>query len=251
MRIIYYPAGKAKEYSKLAVSLLRNCHFGCEYCFAPDSTFTDKETFRKDIYPRKNALKLLEKDCQYLSENGIRDEVLMSFTTDPYQPLDEELQITRDAIKIFISRDIHFTILTKAGRKSTRDFDLMEKEKSLCRYGTTLTCNNPETEKKWEPRAAPWYERISALKEASERGIRTWASIEPIIDIKQSLSLISESVEFVDQYRIGKMNYQDPGISTQEFIEFVKEAHYIISSYGKKCLFKKSMDPYIREALRS
>jgi len=99
MSIIYEPSGRAKEYSQLAANLYRGCGHACTYCYAPDAIRERREKFYNLPIARQNILKELEKDCIRLGGKETRP-VLLSFTSDPYQPLDEELQITREAIKL-------------------------------------------------------------------------------------------------------------------------------------------------------
>ena len=247
LRIIYEPKGRAREYAPLAVSLYRGCPHGCTYCFVPESTKTKVEKFLQP-YPRKDALSLLAKDCEDLVLAGDTREILMSFTTDPYQPLDEECKLTRSAIQILTLSARPFSILTKGGRRSTRDFDLMATRPDLCRYATTLTCSNLATEKKWEPNAAPWQERIKALEEAHRLGIKTWVSIEPVIDPEQSLALISmtHALGCVDQYRIGMLNHETLPFPRVALYDFVKKVSAILADTDH--IFKKDLQQYLRTA---
>ena len=61
-----------------------------------------------------------------------------------------------------------------------------------------------------EPGAAPWKERLSALKALHDAGCKTWVSIEPYPTpniIKQDLIQLLEKVNFVDRIIFGRMNY--------------------------------------------
>jgi DNA repair photolyase len=248
MRIIYEPRGAAFEYDPLAVALIRWCAYKCKYCFVPDVTKSPTGE-HLEPYIRKDALKLLTKDCMEMQDKGDNREVLMSFTTDPYQPIDDVSQITRKAIEIFLENGINFTILTKGGKRSERDLDIV----SICdhprmgrgRYGTTLTLINPTDINKWEPFASPTEERIHALSEAHRRDIPTWVSLEPIIDPLQSLALIRETLPYVDEYKIGKMNHLVSTFPLEQLWGFVKETKELLDSYEKKYMFKDSMKAYL------
>ncbi len=259
MRIIYEPRGRAAEYAPLAVSLYRGCPHGCVYCFAPDSTRTLREDFLKPR-ARKDALKLLELDCKELAAAGDQREILMSFTTDPYQPLDEELQLTRKAIEILIRYNLHFTVLTKGGKRSERDFDLLASRPDLCRYGTTLVFADGNDRALWEPAAASMEERVRALLRAKMLGIRTWVSLEPVVYPKQTLFIIRNTCQYVDEYRIGKFNHiDDPGIqhfmdsigykypTDQEWRDFVQAAKVLLDQSGSRYIFKKDLQPYLQQ----
>jgi DNA repair photolyase len=213
----------------------------------PESTRTEPEKFREP-YPRKNALSLLAKDCEELVRAGDTREILMSFTTDPYQPLDIDCRLTRSAIQIMIDYARPFTVLTKGGARSMRDFDLLASRPDLCRYATTLTCSNFATETKWEPNAATYRERIDALVKAHNLGIKTWVSIEPVIDPEQSLALISmtHQLRCVDLYRIGILNHSILPYPEVSLFEFVKKVKYLMESTGQEHVFKKDLQPYLR-----
>ena len=247
-RIIYEPRGRALEYAPLAVSLYHGCGHGCSYCYVPAALKTDKDHFSKP-YVRKDALLKLEKDASDLAAHNDKREILMSFTTDPYQPMEEKLGITRKAIEILIKHNLHFTVLTKGGLLSTRDFDLLEKHSYLCRYGTTLTFTDPKDRLKFEPDAAPTEHRKAALLMAYQRGIRTWVSIEPVIDPNQSLDLIKQTTNFVNEYRIGKLNHiQENEVNEQDTIKFVTEAKSVLDKSGNNYTFKKDLFPYLQKA---
>ncbi len=123
MSIIYEPKGRAREYAPLAANLYKGCEHGCKYCFAPDATFTDRERFHSAVTVRVDGLKQLEKDALALKGSGKR--VLLSFTTDPYQPLETEQGITRQAIQILHRYGLFVEILTKGDSRAIRDFDLL------------------------------------------------------------------------------------------------------------------------------
>lgn len=247
-RIIYEPRGRALEYAPLAVSLYRGCSHGCTYCFAPDSTRTKREDFRDYPRARPNAIKLLKADAAELA--GDKREILMSFTTDPYQPIEQQYRLTSVAIRILIREGLHFTILTKAGIPSLFDLERLKEAPDLFRYGTTLTLCNPAAEKKWEPYAASWTDRLRALKVMHDHGIPTWVSCEPLIDPAQTRYLIAQTLadNSVDEYRLGALNHVERTIPDAEIVEFVKSTEYVLRSHCKKFIFKKDLQPYLRAA---
>jgi DNA repair photolyase len=263
MRIIYEPHGRALEYAPFAVSLYRGCPHGCVYCFAPDSTRMKREDFVR--YPRVRGtyhlLEKFEKDCAELAAAKDQREILMSFTTDPYQVLERDTGTTRSAIEILLEYGLHFTILTKAGYLAERDFDLLAAHPDLCRFGVTLVFNNYQDKKLWEPGTATEIARIETLKVAHERGIRTWVSLEPVIYLNQTLDLIRQTAGFVDEYRIGKFNHAgNPELerflkeigyfypTSQGWIEIVKSIKALLDETGSRYIFKKDLQPYLQGA---
>lgn len=237
MKVIYEPAGRAKEFSLLAANFYRGCGYGCRYCYVPCVIKVKKDEFVELPKPRKDVLKFIEKDARKF--RGDEREILISFTSDPYQPIETEHGITRRAIEIFIKNNLRFTILTKGGMRASRDFDLLESY-DRCRFGTTLVFADQVSANKWEPFAPTIYERIMAIKKARERGIQTWISLEPVIDPGQALELIKSMHEYVGHWKVGKLNYQKPG-KPVDWIRFREEVKTLLESLGTDYYIKKSL----------
>ena len=235
MNIIYEPRGKAREYAPLAVNLYGGCPHGCTYCFGPGALRKNRQVFNGEVQPKKNALERLKKDAARL--NGDRREILISFVTDPYQPIEMDLGVTRQAIQIFIDHDLYFTILTKGGLRALRDFDLLQ-EYHKARLGTTLVFTSQADADKWEPYAPSVDDRIIAIKHAHDRGIKTWVSLEPVISPAQALDLIRELHPIVDHWKVGKLNYKNLPV---DWIAFREEGKALLDSLGADYYLKRSL----------
>lgn len=238
MSIIYPPAGRAKEYCELAVNLYRGCGHGCIYCYAPSATRSDREKFYTQPQPRVDVINKLRK--QLKTYEGDKP-ILLSFTSDPYQPLDEELQLTRQAIKLLKDNGQKIVILSKGGKRMERDYDLLDNEDFV---GATLTFVNEKDSLEWEPGAALPSERMSALKKAKSMGISTWASLEPVIDPEQSLEIIRQTHEYIDLYKIGVLNYHKKAKET-DWYKFADEVMKLLKLYGNKYYIKNDLKPYL------
>lgn len=241
MPIIYKPKGRALEYAKLAANLYRGCIHGCQYCFAPSVLRISATEFHDPtkIKPRKDVLKHLQKDATKLRDQGCNDNVLLSFTTDSYQIMDEALLLTRRAIQILNSNDIGVTILTKGGKLAERDFDILSLDRRN-QFGVTLTCLNELQSKEWEPGAAPPQERINSLKKAHGMGIYTYVSFEPVLEPVSVFLLIRDTADFVDFYKIGKLNYH-PHSKTIDWPLFRGNVVGILHAYDKDFMLKKDL----------
>ncbi len=259
MRIIYEPRGRALEYAPLAASGYRYCNHGCRYCFNPLALHCTPEDFRKPS-PRKGVLEAFEKDCRELAAANDQREILLSFSTDPYNELEDQYHITRGMIKLLNQYGLHYTTLTK-GKRPLRDIDLLLQRPDLCRFGTTLTFRVDKDQQLWEPGAASWRERVDALYQSHEAGIRTWVSMEPVIYPIQTTDLISTVAGLVDEFRIGKFNHSGSK-ALQEFmasigyipptdgelVKFVKNAKILLDGYRCRYIFKKDLHPYLKAA---
>jgi DNA repair photolyase len=210
MGIIYRPKGRAQEYSLLAINHYRGCGHGCEYCYGPDVT-RNKDFFIEQSV-RNDVLGQLRKEAPKFA--GTDERVLLCFSCDPYQPLDAQTRTTQEVIKILREFDIPFQVLTKGGTWAVRDFKEYGPHDA---FGTTLTFLDDKQSRKHEPHAALPQDRFDAIKAAKNAGIETFVSLEPVIDEKQSLEIIRRTHEFVDLFRIGKLNHKTSDIDWRKF----------------------------------
>jgi hypothetical protein len=74
-------------------------------------------------------------------------------------------------------------------------------------FASTLTSLDDNFSLKWESSAALPGDRIEALKRFHERGIYTWVSLEPTLDVESSLAIVRATHSFVDIYKVGRVNY--------------------------------------------
>jgi len=220
MSTIYEPSGKAREYSPLACNMYIGCNHGCKYCYAPSIRKTTREKY-KETYLRRNILHEIEKDCKKYYNTD--KQVLLSFMSDPYNSLDSKLRMTRETLKIFLKHKIPTAILTKS-KDILNDIDVIKKFESSIQCGMTLTFDNDNDSKGWEPEASLPQERINVLKTLKQNNVKTWASFEPVIRPEQSLNMIKKTLKYVDVYKIGKINNYaglDKAIDWNDFLNKV------------------------------
>lgn len=237
MPLIYEPCGKAAEYSPLAMNIYKGCAHGCVYCYAPAATYNQRETFHANVQPRNNFFQELGKDL--IKFRGDKRPILLCFTTDPYQPIEETAKLTHYSLKKLIENGNVVKVLTKGGTRAVRDFDIMAI--GDCDFGSTLTFLDEARSIEWEPYAASPENRLSALRVAKERGIRTWVSLEPVIDPEAVYEIIQATHEFVDLYKVGKINYH-PLSKTIDWHKFRVTVESLLTSLNK--------DSYIKDDLK-
>jgi DNA repair photolyase len=234
-KIIYEPSGRAREYGDLALNIYNSCNFACTYCYVPNVLHVDRETFHKAVKVRDNLLEKVEKDCQLNLIEGRR--VHLCFTCDPYQDIDLELQTTREVLKLFKKYNVNFQILTKGGMRATRDFDLYKPGDS---FGSTLTFDSWNLSLEFEPNAARPLQRIRALKEAHDAGIKTWVSLEPVIIPEETLAIIENTYQWIDLYKIGTINYSERKKEI-DWKDFGRKAIELLERYGKEYYIKDDL----------
>jgi len=241
MSIIYEPKGRAKEYCELAANLYRGCGHGCKYCYAPAATRADREKFYREPQPRKDVISKLSKQ---LEKNTFNGPVLLCFTCDPYQPINEEHGLAGQALHILKFNGLSVEILTKGGKRAESDLHLLEAGDKV---GATLTFVSDADSLEWEPGAALPAERFAMLEKAKSIGISTWASLEPVIDPEQSLEIIRQTHHFVDLFKVGTLNHH-PRAREVNWEKFANSAVDLLKTLGKKHYIKKDLRAYLRPA---
>lgn len=239
MKAIYMPKGKAGEYAKYAVNFYVGCSNGCEYCYLKRGVLAhtmggDKPVLKKcfkDHSPYGVFIRELHDNIVELRKHGL----FFTFTSDPLLPETQELN--NAAVLYAVNQGVPCKFLTK--RADFKVLDSFEYFKHLIAYGFTLTGFD-----ELEPNATNTGYRIMKMKELHDKGFKTFASIEPIIDLGRSADLIDRLLEleccdlFLIGLMSGKRNY------TKEDVKmFVVETHERVEHYAQH--FQQSKPPRI------
>ena len=236
MPYIYEPKGKAGEYGKYALNLYNGCTHGCRYCYCPAIMHKTRDQFHAVGTPRFfDYPKLMEEIKQHQGKS-----LFLCFTCDPYQPANEEHNLTGRIIEVCHYNEIKVVILTKGGKRSEKDLGLLAKNPNLSEYGVTLTFLEDVDSLSWEPHAALPMERITILRKAHDMGIPTWVSLEPVIDPIQSLEIIRTTHDYVDVFKVGKWNH-DKEASKINWPKFAKDAVNLLNELGAQYYIKKDL----------
>ena len=238
MRTVYEPKGRAREYSPLAVNFYKGCDHGCVYCYGPGIQRSSREDYL-NVTPREGLLEALEKDAKKWA--GTDKQVLFNFMGDPYCKANDTHRIAREALKIMLKHRIPVSVLTKGGSRVLQDLDIIKQFENSIMVGATLTTLDPEISQEWEPGAADPTDRLDALYKLKIRGIRTWASFEPVIDVNHALSTMVHSLPCVDTYKVGKMNNHRTLTGNDDWTWFLREAVRILRGAGKQFYIKEDL----------
>jgi DNA repair photolyase len=233
MKPIYVPSGRAKEYGDYALNIYTGCPHRCVYCYSPKFLHMDKEKFHSDVRVRKDLMPSLEKQ---LASGAYKDKLIhLCFTCDPY-PIEHDTTATREIIKTLKAAGNHVQILTKNGIGAQRDFDLLDSEDW---FGVTYAGykTNPVVPPREEPNAGWPIDRFRALVLAKNKGIHTWVSCEPVLDAEAIYRLI-ETGEYIDRFKIGKLNYYPSDIN---WAEFGREAERLCKGLGRNYYIKEDL----------
>jgi DNA repair photolyase len=143
----------------------------------------------KFVKAKQNIAEILSNEIKR-KPRGI---VGVSTVTDPYQPMESKMQLTRKCLEILAKNNFPTSIQTKS-ILVLRDIDIMKLKK--IDVGVTITTMDRDLAKKLEPRSSPPDARSHVLEELAPRGFETWIFLGPIIpeinDDKESITQIIE-----------------------------------------------------------
>lgn len=239
--VIYAPKGQAAEYAPLATNPYRGCGHGCAYCYVPLVTKQNRPEFDAGAVDRAGYLERLVKDAQKCLAAGFTDQVMLSFTTDPYHPGD--IVLTRFTLEILRDHGLGFCTLTKGGTRALRDIDLFRRDRDA--FACTLTSMSDTFSARWERHAATPGDRIAALRAFHSRGIFTWVSLEPTLDVESSLAIVEATYPFVDLYKVGRANYLKEITSTTDWAAYTLRMIAKLQHLGKAHYIKQDLQPYL------
>ena len=247
-KLIYQPSGAAAEYSKWACNLYNGCSNRCEYCYNRHSQ--GKNLLGKDEPTIKGGMSEDEAYSLFCYElNKFRDDIIrdgglfFSFVSDPLLP--ETWELNTECIVYCLYKKVPVILLTKeTGWKSTNVWKTILKNakrdgyKDIIKFGFTLTgCDD------LEPYASTNEQRIKAMKHLYISGFKTWASIEPIIDVYKSFDMVVQTIHHCHEYRFG-LNSLKKDYTKQDILDFMDGVDYA-NSRNSTIVWKESVRKFI------
>ena len=200
---------------KFSINPYQGCEHGCVYCYARNvhtywgfSAGMDWET---KIIAKKNAALLLENE--FLKKSWKPETIVLSGNTDPYQPLEKNLEITRQLLKVFVKYQNPVGIITK-NALITRDIDLLKylAEKRLVSVFFSVTTINEKLRRKMEPRTTSAAKIFDSMKHLSDNGINVGVMMGPIIpsindhEMDEILKTAADSGAITASYTLARFN---------------------------------------------
>ena len=169
------------EYS---INPYRGCEHGCVYCYArPSHAYLGLSAgidFETRLFYKANAGKLLEAELAH--PRYVCKPITLGANTDPYQPIERKLGVTREVLEVLVRARNPVTIITKSALV-LRDLDLLTEmaRDNLVNVGISITTLDPATKRSLEPRTAAPQARLRAVRELTAAGIRTGVLVAPVI----------------------------------------------------------------------
>lgn len=192
---ILMPATGFMEAYDYTLNPYGGCSFGCTYCYA---AFFSRTPERRDgwggwVEVKRNAVELLRKKRPG-SLDGKR--IYMSSVTDPYQPIERTAGITRGLLEIMAERNmmgepLHRPKLVVQTRSPdvARDCDLfraIEANGGRVRVNMTVTTDDEDVRRAFEPSCPANARRLDAIREVREAGVETCVTMTPLLLVKDA-----------------------------------------------------------------
>ena len=168
----------------LSINPYQGCEHGCSYCYArPTHAYRNLSPgidFETRIFAKVNAAELLRKE---LSKPGYQCEVIsLGANTDPYQPVEKRLEITREVLKVCAAFNQPVGIVTKNAMVE-RDIDILAPmaEKNLVNVYLSVNNLDHELARKLEPRCTAPLRRLQAVRALTDAGVCAGVLVAPVI----------------------------------------------------------------------
>jgi DNA repair photolyase len=167
-----------------SINLYRGCEHGCVYCFArPSHAFLGLSAgldFETKLFAKPDAAALLRRE---LAKPGyVPRTIAMGTNTDPYQPVEREMKITRQILEVLAEHRHPVSIVTKSALVM-RDIDILAPmaEQGLASVALSVTTCDAALARAMEPRASSPAKRLDAIRQLARAGIPTGVMVAPVI----------------------------------------------------------------------
>ncbi|KGR76340.1 SPL family radical SAM protein [Ureibacillus sinduriensis] len=186
------------------------CAFACRYCYVREMPI---QRFKEipwgewlDI--KLNAAENVRNEILALRRKNKAINIFMSSATDPYQPIERKAKIVRGILEEMIKNPPDFLQIQTRSPLITRDIELLAKLNEKCKVLVSMTVETDREDIKrlFAPHAPGIKLRIKALKELHDAGIRTQASISPVLPFTPDFPKVFEGIVdhiWIDTLTIG------------------------------------------------
>ncbi|RLE65695.1 MAG: radical SAM protein [Thermoprotei archaeon] len=238
---------------KYSLQPYTGCSHKCLYCYA--SSYIGY----RDSLPKKDFIKKLLRDLRKADKNL---PVSISNSSDPYPPMEKEIKLTRQALKLLLNLGFKVLIVTKSNLV-LRDVDLLSSGNAS--ISLTITTLNEALAKRMEPHAPPPSARLTAIKKLCEEGIPVSVRIDPIIpginddpaELEELVSRVADKGALHIVASTYKVKLDNLGRMSRAFPEKAVEWRKLYLKYGARIkgywylperLRKRLLEPVLKQA---
>jgi DNA repair photolyase len=213
-----------------SINPYRGCEHGCVYCYArPTHTYLGLSAgldFETKIFAKTNAAELLREELS--RPNAARSMIALGANTDPYQPAERNLRITRSVLEVLSEFEQPISITTKSSLV-TRDIDLLAPmaARNLVKVFISVGTLSADIARTMEPRANSPARRIEAIRRLNAAGIPAGVMAAPMIPAltDQDLERVLDAAAAAGARFAGYTVLRLPLEIAQLFVEWLQAHH--------------------------
>jgi DNA repair photolyase len=228
-RVITYNRSPDVPFDR-SINPYRGCEHGCVYCYArPTHAWLGLSPgldFESRLFYKPDAAEQLARE---LAAPGYAPQpICLGANTDPYQPVERRLRVTRAVLEVLHGCDHPVRIVSKAALIE-RDLDLLSDmaARRLVSVSVSLTSLDRELSRRMEPRAAAPERRLKTIRRLAEAGIPVRVLMAPLIPAlnDDQLELIMERARDAGAVGAGYVLLRLPLEIRDLFVEWL-DRHY-------------------------
>ena len=272
--ILNRSVSKRTPWRAWSINPYRGCEFGCKYCFArytheflqpnpiapiaPGTLDIAQQpwalAFEREIYLKENAAWLLEQELRRIDpDNPSQDptrEIAIGTATDPYQPIERRMGITRSLLEVFARQEgYRLGIITKSNL-ITRDIDLLQtiSQRNALTVHLTITTVDAALARLLEPRAPRPDLRFGAVHKLRQAGIRTGILCSPLLpginDNEPALDAVAQRAAQAGASFLAANPLFLKSCSRPTYLSFVREHFpHLVEDYAQRFATADFADP--------
>lgn len=175
-----------------SINPYRGCEHGCIYCYArPSHAYMNLSSgldFETKIFYKDNAAQILEKELS--KPRYICKTIVLGANTDPYQPVESKLKVTRSILEVLNRFNHPVAIITKSSLIE-RDLDILSAmaQRRLASLAVSVTTLSNQLKLILEPRTATPKARLNVMKKFSAAGVPVRVMAAPMIPLINDMEL--------------------------------------------------------------
>lgn len=187
------------------------CAFGCSYCYAAFFARTDEQQadWGYWVEVKENALELLRKK----RKRPLTDKTIyMSSVTDPYQPIEKKLGLTRALLEELLTYHQPNLVIQTRGTLITRDLDLLTQFENV-QVNMTVTTDDKTIRKAFEPLCPSTDQRLETIRQVHAAGVQAAVTLTPLLPLRDPVAFAAQLREtgiryfVVQQFHVGKTRF--------------------------------------------
>ena len=188
--ILARPTGRL-EGLDFTLNPYQGCTFACTYCYAAFFVADEvqRERWGRWVRVKTNAIEKLRNSRRNLHGRT----VLMSSATDPYQPIEAKLELTRSLLPILAHRGARLAVLSRSPLV-TRDIDLFRRFQEI-NITLSITTDSEAVRKRFEPQCASIERRLEAISQLTEAGFNTRINVAPLLPLDNAQAFAQRIIE--------------------------------------------------------